>query len=70
MTGAQFKQALRGFGLTQAAAGQFFGVDQRSARRWIHAEIAVPVPVAKLVRVMQYMDLTPAQVDAICRARR
>jgi DNA-binding transcriptional regulator YiaG len=69
MTAPQFAKALRGFGLTQAASAQFFGVDVRTARRWAHAEVSVPVPVAKLLRVMQYMEVTPGQVDAICRAR-
>jgi hypothetical protein len=69
MTAGQFREALREFGLTQVAAGRFFGVDLRSARRWLHADVAVPVSVAKLLRVMQCMRLTPEQVDAMSKSR-
>lgn len=58
----EYRAAIKTLGLTQNGAGEFFGVNPVTGRRW--AKSGPPTPVAKMLRLMLAMKLTPAQVDA------
>jgi hypothetical protein len=60
MTALQYRAALERLGLSQRAAGPFLGVDERTSRRW--AADGPPESVAKLLRLMVKLNLTPADV--------
>ena len=48
----QYRDALERLDLTQAAAGELFGVGDRTSRRWISGEAEVPPTVAMLLKLM------------------
>lgn len=50
MSPKQYQQALDDLGLTQVGAGEFLGVSERTARRYVSGETEVPVAVALLLR--------------------
>lgn len=60
MTANQYRTAIEKVGLSQRKAGRFFGVDERTSRRW--AETGPPEAVAKLLRLMARLDLKPEDV--------
>ena len=60
MTANQYRSALEKLGLSQRGAGPFFGVDERTSRRW--AADGPPEAVAKLLRLMVRLDLKPEDV--------
>jgi DNA-binding transcriptional regulator YiaG len=59
MTPTQYAAAIERLGLTQRAAGAFLGVDERQSRRWIAGDARIPEAVAKLLRLMIRLKLTP-----------
>lgn len=59
MTAKQYQSALDQLGLSQRAAGSFLGVDERTSRRWVAGDAAIPVAVAKLLRLMIKFEITP-----------
>lgn len=62
MTSAQFKAACAAVGLdTQGKAAAFLGVSIRTANGYANGG-AIPVAVAKLLRVMVRLGLRPAEV--------
>jgi hypothetical protein len=67
MTPKQFSAALDRLGLSQLGAARLFGVDGRSARRWVAGERAVPETVAILLRLMLAGKITADDVE---RARK
>lgn len=62
MTPKQYADAIERLGLSQRAAGAFFGVDERQSRRWIAGDSAIPESVAKLLRLMIKLSLKPDDV--------
>lgn len=62
MTPAQYKAAIERLSLSQRAAGAFLGVDERTSRRWIAGDAAVPESVAKLLRLMIRLKLSTDDV--------
>jgi len=60
MTANQYRAAIEKLGLSQRKAGPFFGVDERTSRRW--AENGPPEAVAKLLRLMVRLELKPDDV--------
>lgn len=62
MTPTQYANAIERLGLSQRAAGRFLGVGERTSRRWISGESAVPESVAKLLRLMVKLKLDPEDV--------
>lgn len=62
MTPAQYRDAIARLGLTQAAAGEFLGVDERTSRRWIAGESAIPESAAKLIRLLIRRRIKPEEV--------
>jgi hypothetical protein len=63
MTSDEYRATLKALGLTQNEAGRFFGAHEQSGRRW--AVEGPPEPVAKLLRLMCGLGLSPQQVDDI-----
>lgn len=62
MTPKQYIQAIAALGLSQRAAGAFLGVDERQSRRWVAGDSAIPESVAKLLRLMIRLKLSPDDV--------
>jgi hypothetical protein len=48
----QYRKALAKLDLTQAAAGEIFGVGARTSRRWIEGRAKVPPMVAMMLDLM------------------
>jgi len=48
----EYREALAQLDLTQAAAGEFFGVGARTSRRWALGEAKVPPMVAMMLELM------------------
>lgn len=62
MTGEQYKRAIKALGLSQERAGTWLGVNTRTSQGWAIGERPVPEPVAKLLRLMLRLKLTPDEV--------
>jgi hypothetical protein len=62
MTPKQYVDAIDRLGLSQRAAGAFLGVDERQSRRWVAGDSAIPESVAKMLRLMVRLKLTPEDV--------
>ena len=52
MTADEYRAALDKLGINQQAAGRFFEVGSRTARRWALGEARVPNPVAMILQLM------------------
>jgi len=52
MDNKQYRKALAKLDLTQAAAGEMFGVGARTSRRWIQGRAKVPPMVAMMLELM------------------
>lgn len=63
MTPKQYADAIERLGLSQRAAGAFLGIDERQSRRWIAGDARIPESVAKLLRLMIKLKLTPEEVQ-------
>lgn len=63
MTPKQYADAIDRLGLSQRAAGAFLGIDERQSRRWIAGDARIPESVAKLLRLMINLKLTPEEVQ-------
>jgi transcriptional regulator with XRE-family HTH domain len=63
MTPDKYRAAIKTLGLTQNQAGEFFGVNPVTGRRW--ASNGPPPAVAKLLRLMLALQFTPAYVDRV-----
>lgn len=62
MTANQFRTAIAALGLTQAGAAEFLGVSLRTSQGWALGEYPVPLAVARLLRLMVKMKLSPNDV--------
>jgi len=69
MTSSKFKAALSKLNLTQARAAAWLGVDERTVRRWIAGEQAVPKTVAMLIVLTIESRFEPNDVLALARFR-
>lgn len=66
MTPEQLKQLLDLLGMhTQSSAAEFLGVDERTLRRWMAGDFAVPASAAKLLRLMYIKGLSPRMVNQL-----
>ena len=65
MTPADFRYALAEAGLTQNAAGDFFGVDDRLPRRWATGKMRVPIVVSALLYLMIEYGISPDEIRQI-----
>ena len=54
MSPAQFRWYIKALGMSQAAASRFFGVSERTARRFARGEAEVPVPMVLLLRALYH----------------
>lgn len=62
MTATQYRAAIEKLGLSQRGAGFFLGVDERTSRRWAAGDAPIPESVAKLLRLMVRLKLSPEDV--------
>jgi len=62
MTPDQYKKAIKKLGLSQERAGEFLGVSPRTSQGYALGEYPVPEAIAKLLRLMTRLDLTPEEV--------
>ena len=65
MTPAQYRVAIERLGLSQRAAGTFLGIDERQSRRWIAGDARIPEAVAKLLRLMVRLKISPDDVKCL-----
>jgi hypothetical protein len=66
MTQDEFRDALDEYGLTQVGAAKFFGVDERTTRRWASTH-EVPDAVAMVFAMMRAFRMTPEQVRRLAK---
>jgi DNA-binding transcriptional regulator YiaG len=62
MTPKQYAEAIEHLGLSQRGAGKFLGVDERTSRKWIAGGARIPGSVAKLLRLMVRLKISPDDV--------
>jgi len=62
MTPAQFRDAIAKVGLSQEAAGVWFGRSPRTGQRWASGDYEVPGYVARFLRFMVRAELTPDDI--------
>jgi hypothetical protein len=62
MTPTEYCEAIAHLGLSQQAAGVWFGRSPRTGQRWASGEYAVPGYVARFLRYMVRSGLTPTAV--------
>jgi hypothetical protein len=62
MTSIQYKAAIKALGLSQQRAGDWLGIGRRTSQGYALGEYPVPEPVAKLLRLMIKMGLSPDDV--------
>lgn len=63
MTPAQIQTALNQLGLTQQQGAKLFGHNDRTMRRWIAGDVAVPHGVAILLQMLIDGTITVADVQ-------
>lgn len=63
MSPQEYRAALVTLGLSQSAAGQWFGAHEVTGRRW--ALRGPPGPVVKLIRLMLALHFSPSYVDMV-----
>jgi len=59
MTARQFKQALKTLSISQASAGRYLGVSERTANRYCKGTAAVPPASAMLLRALIHYGVKP-----------
>ena len=52
MTSEQYRRALARLGLTQNGAARLFGIDDRTSRRYVSGDSAVPTAIVILLRLL------------------
>jgi hypothetical protein len=62
MTPNQYRSAIEKLGLSQVRAAAFLGVSVRSSHGYARGEYPVPEAVAKLLRLMVRLGLSPDEV--------
>jgi hypothetical protein len=63
MTPTQYAAAIERLGLTQVGAARFFGVGDRTSRRWISGEYEVPPAIAYCLILMIKHNVAPDDLD-------
>lgn len=63
MTPDQFRSAIAKVGLSQEAAGVWFGRSERTGQRWALGQYEVPNYVARFLRYMVKHKLTTADLE-------
>lgn len=63
MTPKQYAEIIDRLGLSQRAAGAFLGVTERTSRRWIAGDVAIPEAVSKLLHLMARLKLNPTDIS-------
>jgi hypothetical protein len=59
---AELYEARKALGLTEAILGHFFGVPDRTVRRWSSGEWEIPISIAISLRLMIRYQLDPREV--------
>jgi hypothetical protein len=62
MTPTQYKAAIAALDLSQERAGDWLGIGRRTSQGYALGEYPVPEPVAKLLRLMVKLGLSPDDV--------
>lgn len=62
MTPTQYKAAIKALGLSQERVGDWLGIGRRTSQGYALGEYPVPEPVAKLLRLMIKLGLSPDDV--------
>lgn len=62
MTAHQLRAAIKALGLTQAEAGAFLGINERTSRRWLAGDARIQEAAAKLLRLMVRLGIGPEDV--------
>jgi hypothetical protein len=62
MSAAQYRAAIERLGFTQVGIAPFLGISRRQAQRYALGERKIPEAVAKLLRLMLKLNLTPEDV--------
>lgn len=63
MTPKEYRESIARLGLSQEAAGEFFGVSARQGQRWANNEREIPVGVAIALRLMLKHKYKPEEFD-------
>ena len=59
MSPAQYRWYIKALGMSQAGAGRYLGVSERTSRRFARGEAEVPVSMVLLLRALYHLDLDP-----------
>ena len=59
MSPAQYRWYIKALGMSQAGAGRYLGVSERTSRRFARGEAEVPVSMVLLLRALYHFDLDP-----------
>lgn len=62
MTPDQYRTAIAKLDLSQERAGRWLGLSPRQGRRYASGEAEIPEPVAKLLRLVLRLKLSPDEV--------
>lgn len=62
VTKDQYLASIKALGLSQQAAGEFFGYSKRQGQRWANSERPIPVAVAISVRLMIESGKMPGDI--------
>jgi hypothetical protein len=62
VTGPEYKLAIACLRLSQVEAGKWLGYSQAQSNAWANSRAEVPIPVAKLLRLMVRLRLEPSDV--------
>lgn len=63
MTPNQYRAAIAAVGLSQVAAARFFGVGDRTSRRWALGEYPIPPAVDYTLRLMVKHKVKPGDLN-------
>lgn len=63
MTPSQYKAAIEKLGLSQEAAGLFFGYSKRQGQRWATKEFPVPPAVDYCLKLMLSTETVPGDLN-------
>jgi len=59
MSPAQYRWYIKALGMSQAGAGRYLGVSERTSRRFARGEAEVPVSMVLLLRALYQYGLDP-----------
>lgn len=67
MTPEEYDFAIATLGLTQVKAAELFDVNDRTSRRWIRGEVAIPDHIESMLRIMVHGKIDPMNAVDIAR---